>query len=66
MFPKAPEEDANHFCQEAKKEDLLLVPGDTFGCPGYFRISYCIETEKVIRSLDAFGRVAQKYGIKHK
>lgn len=66
MFPKAPEEDANHFCQEAKKEDLLLVPGDTFGCPGYFRISYCIETEKVIRSLDAFGRVAKKYGIKHK
>ncbi len=66
MFPRALEEDANHFCQEAKKEDLLLVPGDTFGCPGYFRISYCIETEKVIRSLDAFVRVAQKYGRKQK
>ena len=47
MFPKAPEPDAVAFCKRAMKQDLLLVPGDTFGCPGYFRMAYCIETEKV-------------------
>lgn len=61
MFPKALEADSNAFCRKAMEEDLLLVPGDTFGCPGYFRISYCIETEKVVRSLEAFRRVAGKY-----
>lgn len=61
MFPKALEADSNAFCRNAMEEDLLLVPGDTFGCPGYFRISYCIETEKVVRSLEAFRRVAEKY-----
>ena len=57
MFPKAKEKDAVSFCKRAMKEDLLLVPGDTFGCPGYFRIAYCIETEKVERSLEAFRKL---------
>ena len=61
MFPKALEADSNAFCRKAMEEDLLLVPGDTFGCPGYFRISYCIDTEKVLRSLEAFRRVAARY-----
>lgn len=39
------------------KQDLLLVPGDTFGCPGYFRMAYCIETEKVERSLYVFRKL---------
>lgn len=56
MFPKALEEDAVAFCEKAKKYDLILVPGDTFGAPGYFRIAYCIDTEKVERSLEAFNR----------
>lgn len=56
MFPKALEEDAVAFSEKAKKYDLILVPGDTFGVKGYFRIAYCIDTEKVERSLDAFRR----------
>lgn len=56
MFPKALEDDAVAFCEKAKKYDLILVPGDTFGAPGYFRIAYCIDTEKVERSLEAFNR----------
>ncbi len=56
IFPKALEEDANAFCQKALDYDLVLVPGDSFGCPGYFRMAYCIGTEKVERSLDAFTR----------
>lgn len=61
MFPKALEPDSQAFCQKAMEADLLLVPGDTFGCPGYFRIAYCINTEKVERSLPAFERVAAMY-----
>lgn len=53
IFPKALEEDAKEFCNKALKYDLILVPSDSFGCPGFFRMAYCIDTEKVIRSLDA-------------
>ena len=56
MFPKALEEDAVSFSEKAKKYDLILVPSDSFGVKGYFRIAYCIDTEKVERSLDAFRR----------
>lgn len=53
IFPKALEADAKVFSEKAKKYDLMLVPGDSFGCPGYFRMAYCIETEKVLRSIEA-------------
>ena len=53
IFPKALEEDAVAFCNKALKYDLILVPSDTFGCPGFFRMAYCIDTEKVRRSLTA-------------
>ncbi len=56
MFPKALEKDAVMFSEKAKKYDLILVPSDSFGVEGYFRIAYCIGTEKVERSLDAFRR----------
>lgn len=51
IFPKALEADATAFCKKALNYDLVLVPGDGFGCPGYFRMTYCIDTEKVERSL---------------
>lgn len=60
IFPKALEEDAKVFCQKALKYDLILVPGDSFGCPGYFRMAYCIETEKVERSLEALRKFVQE------
>lgn len=63
MFPRSPEPDAVAFCEKAKQYDLLLVPGDGFGCPGHFRISYCVPTEKVLRSLSAFRRLAEDYGL---
>ncbi len=63
VFPKALEEDAKVFCEKALKYDLILVPGDTFGAPGYFRMAYCIDTEKVERSLEALRRfVKEEYG----
>lgn len=61
MFPKALEENAGAFCERAKQHDLLLVPSDTFGCPGHFRICYCIPTEKVLRSIPVFEALAKEY-----
>lgn len=61
MFPKALEPDAAAFCERAKQHDLLLVPSDTFGCPGHFRICYCIPTEKVLRSIPVFEALAKEY-----
>ena len=64
IFPKALEKDAKVFCQKAMKYDLALVPGDSFGCPGYFRMAYCIETEKVRGSFVAFEKfVSTEYGV---
>ena len=53
ILPKALEDDAVAFCEKAKKYDLIMVPCDTFGVKGYVRLAYCIETEKVERSLEA-------------
>ncbi|MDE6364181.1 MAG: pyridoxal phosphate-dependent aminotransferase [Lachnospiraceae bacterium] len=65
IFPKALEEDAVAFCRKAMNYDLVLVPGDTFGCPGYFRMAYCIETEKVRCAMPALRRfVEQEYSVK--
>ena len=61
MFPQSLEPDAVAFCNKAKEFDLLLVPGDGFGCPGHFRIAYCVETEKVERSIEAFRKLAAYY-----
>lgn len=64
IFPKALEEDAKEFCRKALKYDLVLVPADSFGCPGYFRMAYCIDTEKVERSLAALRTFVEKeYGV---
>ena len=59
IFPKALEEDAKVFCEKALKYDLVLVPGDSFGAPGYFRMAYCIDTEKVERSLVALKKFVE-------
>ena len=45
MFVKALESDAENFCEKAKEEDLLLVAATDFGCPGYVRISYCVDED---------------------
>ena len=60
LFIKAPGGDANAFSEKAKKKDLLLVPGDGFGCPGYFRICYCVSYKMIMRSLPVFRELIQK------
>lgn len=54
MFVKAPGGDSMAFCEKAKGKDLLVVPGEGFGCPGWFRLCYCVSYEKILRSLEVF------------
>ncbi|MBV7275395.1 pyridoxal phosphate-dependent aminotransferase [Clostridium thailandense] len=61
LFVKALEEDAVNFSENAKKFNLLIVPGDDFGCPGYVRISYCVDPEMLKRSFDAFQKLRDLY-----
>ena len=62
LFVKAPNGDANAFSQRAKLEhNLLVVPGDGFGCPGYLRLSYCVSNDMIRRSLPAFRALIESY-----
>lgn len=61
MFVKSLEEDANKFYERAKKFELLLVPADSFGCEGFVRISYCVDTELIEKSLPAFKALYEDY-----
>ncbi len=51
IMPKALEESSIEFCKKAKDYDLIFVPADGFGAPGFFRVAYCIDTEKVERAM---------------
>ena len=57
LFVKAPGGDAAAFSEKAKKLDLLIVPGDSFGCPGYFRLCYCVSYETIQKSLPLFAKL---------
>ena len=62
LFVKAPNGDANAFSEKAKLEhNLLVVPADGFGCPGYFRLSYCVANDMIRRSLPAFKAMIESY-----
>lgn len=61
MFVKALEDDSNAFCEKAKEEDVLIVAADGFGCPGWVRISCCVDEEMIKRSMPAFERIYNKY-----
>ena len=63
LFPRTPEPDARAFCERARKYDLVLVPGDSFGCPGHVRVSYCVPTEQIRRALPKFRALAAEYGL---
>lgn len=61
LFVKSLEEDANAFAERAKQYELLLVPGDDFGCKGYVRIAYCVAPEMLERALPSFKALAESY-----
>lgn len=61
LFAESPEPDANAFSERAKKYELLLVPSDSFGMPGFVRISYCVSTEQIQKALPSFKKLAEEY-----
>ena len=63
LFVKAPGGDSMAFCELAKANDLLLVPGDIFGCPGYMRICYCVSYDQIQRSLPVFKKLVDAFKI---
>ena len=63
LFMKTPEPDANAFAERAKKYELLLVPSDDFGVTGYVRIAYCVSPDMIRRSMPAFRKLAEEYGL---
>jgi len=63
MFPKTPIPDDVAFIRELQQELVLTVPGQGFGTPGYFRISYCTDDHVIEGSLSGFRKVARKYGL---
>lgn len=63
LFMKSPVEDEKSFCEAAKKYHLLLVPGSSFGWPGYVRLAYCVAYETIVHSLPAFEKLGKEYGM---
>ena len=61
LFVKSPIEDEKAFCEAAKGYNILLVPGSSFGCPGYVRIAYCVAYETIIGALPRFQELAKQY-----
>lgn len=61
LFVKSPEEDANVFCEKAKKYELLLVPSDSFGVKGFVRIAYCVSRKTIVDSIPAFRSLMEEY-----
>ena len=61
LFIKSPSGDATEFCERAKKHEILIVPSDDFGIEGYARLSYCVTTEQIERSMPAFEALAKSY-----
>jgi aspartate aminotransferase len=61
LFVKTLDPDSDAFCEKAKEEDLLIVSATGFGCPGYARVSYCVDEDMIRRSFGAFERLYRKY-----
>ena len=61
LFVKSPVENEKEFCEAGKKYNILMVPGRSFACPGYVRLSYCVSYESIVNSLPAFEKLAKEY-----
>ena len=61
LFVKCPIPDAKEFSERAKKHELLLVPSDDFGCPGFVRIAYCVSADMIRRSMPAFRALMDEF-----
>ena len=63
LFVKSPVADEKVFVAEAKKFNILVVPGSSFACPGYVRIAYCVSHNTIVNSLPGFAKLAETYSL---
>lgn len=63
LFVKSPVADEKVFCETAKKYNILIVPGSSFGCPGYVRMAYCVSYDTIKNSLPKFKELAKEMGL---
>ena len=63
LFVKSPIADEKEFCNEAKKYNILIVPGSSFACSGYVRMAYCVSYETIVNSLPKFAELAKQYNL---
>ncbi|MDD7385094.1 MAG: pyridoxal phosphate-dependent aminotransferase [Actinomycetaceae bacterium] len=64
MMVKSPSGDGKEFSHTAQAHDVLVTPSDTFGIPGYVRVSFCVSSDRITRSQPAFAQLAQHYGLR--
>lgn len=62
MFPQSPTADETVFCEAAKEYGILVVPGRTFACPGYFRLAFCVAKQTVQGALPGFKALMERFG----
>ena len=63
LWMKSPVPDEKEFVEAAKEFNILMVPGSSFACPGYVRLAYCVSFETIMASMEAFGKLAEKYNL---
>lgn len=63
LFVKSPVADEKEFCAAAKKHNILIVPGSSFGCAGFVRIAYCVAHETIVNALPGFRELAKEYAL---
>ena len=63
LFVKSPVADEKEFCAAAKKYNILIVPGSSFGCPGFVRMAYCVSYETIVNALPKFKELAKEYFV---
>ena len=63
LFVKAPDGDDARFVDVCKKYNVLVVPGKSFACAGYVRLAYCVSNDMIRKSLPAFRKIAEEYGL---
>ena len=61
LFVKSPVANEKEFVNAAKAHNILIVPGTSFGCPGYVRMAYCVAYETIVNSLPAFAELAKEF-----
>lgn len=61
VFPKSLIPDDKAFCQAAKEYNILIVPGSSFGCPGHFRLAYCVDYDTIDNSYEGFKKLKERF-----